>query len=68
MGRCISPVRPTFLRHMKQRFFLGLGASVGLVSALTAVFTEEEEEAVGWVTTEEVICISFITPVLTKNQ
>lgn len=53
MGRHVSPVRPTFLRHMKQRFFLGLGASVVLVSALTAVFTEEEEEAVGWVTTEE---------------
>lgn len=32
-----SPVRPTFLRHIKQRFFLGLGGSGALNSSLPAV-------------------------------
>lgn len=39
-SRCwflLSPVRPIFLRHIKQRFLLGLGASGGLTSSLPAV-------------------------------
>lgn len=41
------PVRPTFLRHIKQRFFLGFGGSGALNSSLPAVEGWEAEN-VGW--------------------
>lgn len=44
------PVRPTFLRHIKQRFFLGFGGSGALKSSLPAVEGWEAED-VGWLNT-----------------
>ncbi len=49
-----SPVRPTFLRHMKHLFFLGLRASGVLVSSPSAVFGGAVD-AVGWVTTGKTV-------------
>lgn len=49
---CFLPVRPTFLRHIKQRFFLGFGGSGALNSSLPAVEGWEAEN-VGWLKTEE---------------
>lgn len=40
----LSPVRPTFFRHMKQRFFLGFGGSGALCSSLPAVEGWEAED------------------------
>lgn len=41
--RHVSPVRPTFLRHIKQRFFLGFRGSGILNSSLPAVEGWEDE-------------------------
>lgn len=48
-----SPVRPTFLRHIKHLFLLGLVASGVLASSLPAVLGDAVD-AVGWVTTAKI--------------
>lgn len=54
LGCCVNyvPVRPTLLRHIKQRFFLGFGVSP-LPSSVLGEATWEGLEAAGWFTTTD---------------